>query len=1811
MGSEPDKLIQEKEPDIQNNNKEIYFIISTTTEENIDISDLDCLSEVKPDIIFVKSFKRGKDSFLFHQVFKLVLNIDEKNEKPIKFKLQYEDEEILYDILFDDIKENTFIYDLKFQMYNKYANNTTKKDIEQNKITNQNKFNLFFEALKENKEIDKIDILYEDTIELYKTKKSFSLLIFLFLKLYRQKNKLCPILINIFKEINDKGNTDRDRDSILDLYNFKLIYLNADKSIKEDNYDPIAFYGIIFCYLSFYDKKNFPKMIKDFSRGNEKLLYEILIIYYSHFKTHLKQNIEFYNNFVIYAINIVKDFTTFEKILNYIDNIEAFLYVINENKIEIYKTYEDLKNKPIQISSDLKLIEREYKEENKFKSKTELDNIINLIEQLMKFSKENSFLIIYLSSSFWTNIINQYNKPDFIYIEKCYNLRKLFKKYRNLINAIYKNSSCFNEINIKNEINIYNDEDEFANNLNININKLCQMKNSKFSDIEKLGIIMKYNPYYNSEDEEDEIKYKKIRKADIFDYINFNKLSEEFKPVFHYFNFEKTFKENIKEFIYKITSKITNISNFGIIFEIIDISRLDKNGKNFYINVLENKYETIIKKELMTLKERNELNKAIDIISKFIRFLFRGENNTNFLEEKIKNLDDKLQKLIYFELIKKCNDKKEKKIKNCILDIYSKKIKESDKIIEFIKILNNKDKDIFMEKLIEECKFEKNEFYSNKENDKIKLLCKLNSLKKLIINDNNGGYLLQNILDDIINYLEKFLITKKQLEEFLNIKNDGNNYYKNSAIEKLALIKIIMPSYNPIEKYEKYKKIIIEINNRIEELKYIKDSLIIFHQNIYRNEIRNIIDIIKNIETGKIRRFYLDKTQQDMFDLLKLKPLCDEVNKVKDFLFFRKVFDKSKGKDEKEIFNDALNNIKIIKNFFEEKKLEIEEIFKFEFKVEKYSEIFKNIFDNIKNEISRKEETYTDIFIKQMVEYFNIIDENKKNDFILMIKSKKYEIIIKSIKFLIEDCLNKQLPSLPKDLELSKMNLTKLKIALKDLKDKNIYEYNSINPFYKFFTAFYDKAEAVDFLLYQKRINFDELKNKLSPLNISLCINDIDNASIALIHFKQLLNKNGLEIIEYIKNLDEETINKIVSFSKHYESIFDLDTRKEKDIFEKIYIMILNAKLSFTIDYDNCYYIIKEQKEQINLEELFNLRQEIFIPCEMNKKIQIEKKDIQQIKRDKLLYFKEIIINVEEIYDRIKLMRKRGYYLTPLELNIEMKYPNVIYKIENDEKDFAFIRDYLFTITNYYEDQINKIYQNREYMRFIYEKLFQKIKWNLEKNYEISDIIRYILNKTDYNEKIEEGKKNIEHIYIIDNYKNLYREYTESIFDNINQYIFSLFSKNNLDIKKHYENMLIKDKIKNNGFYIYKCETETMEECIVYIFKEKLDTIPIAQNILFLSNETSKEEIKSFFYRAILCEYNTLFIIQIFDNISILHLEKMFKYIYEILSYKFEKFIKANKHCHNINKLNTNKYLDSYILFIYKNLQNEFEVLNELEKYINKYQIKAEYIPKDNDDFFNFENVKIFSSEKCGLGKTFKIKKIIKENKEKYYYFPLGGKLSKKIIGEKLKQILKIIKQDENNNYEFNINPSIHLDIKETKDFSIINEFFFSFFITKFYSNKDDIISIPNNIKIYVEIPNCDENYLSKISILKFFKINNLTIENLPKLELDEETRSKFKNMIGIVTNEEIEEFIKNNIGIKNYSYHQVNIFIKTFMIQFNILGKLYDSKNDDVIEFITKCCAENTNIQDNIKLYKDENDNNRNIKFIDPLILLNKIKDE
>ena len=124
----------------------------------------------------------------------------------------------------------------------------------------------------------------------------------------------------------------------------------------------------------------------------------------------------------------------------------------------------------------------------------------------------------------------------------------------------------------------------------------------------------------------------------------------------------------------------------------------------------------------------------------------------------------------------------------------------------------------------------------------------------------------------------------------------------------------------------------------------------------------------------------------------------------------------------------------------------------------------------------------------------------------------------------------------------------------------------------------------------------------------------------------------------------------------------------------------------------------------------------------------------------------------------------------------------------------------------------------------------------------------------------------------------------------------------------------------------------------------------------------------------------------------------------------------------------------------------------------------------------------VITSTICRLGKTEKIKKMIKDAEKKYFHFPLGGIVSKSIIYDKLYKLMKKIK---NENYK---KVDIHLDLTVSKEKSIINEFLFSFLITKFYTNNENIIYIPKDISIYIEVPNCFKSYLSKFNILTIFK---------------------------------------------------------------------------------------------------------------------------
>ena len=551
----------------------------------------------------------------------------------------------------------------------------------------------------------------------------------------------------------------------------------------------------------------------------------------------------------------------------------------------------------------------------------------------------------------------------------------------------------------------------------------------------------------------------------------------------------------------------------------------------------------------------------------------------------------------------------------------------------------------------------------------------------------------------------------------------------------------------------------------------------------------------------------------------------------------------------------------------------------------------------------------------------------------------------------------------------------------------------------------------------------------------------------------------------------------------------------------------------------------------------------------------------------------------------MKALRSKGSSL-PINIMIEVKNDDIKYYLDEQEtyleKENSMqkdgIKDFLIKAKDDFITKLNEPYKQKMNLRFIYGKQFRSMMKHLETGLKIEPFLRYILNFTDNNKSINEGLKAIDRS--VTNWVNNHIKYEEDSFKNINNYINSLSDDGG---KKFYDKMIIIPEQNKNkeykGIYTYECETNFMEVFIIKLFWNKLIQLPIAQNILITSNETTEEEMQAFLNRAILCNYNSLFVVEISDSFSEQQQSIMNSYIDKLLTHK-KREIKCEKS-------KTQEYMDSCLWFIYgKEYKNNLTTFSKEIIKLEKQEFEIDTIKngtnKNNKEFLSeLSNVQVFTSDICGLGKSGKIKKLIDEKEQKYFHFPLGGILTKDIIFEKLKNLLKKIKDE---NFK---DVAIHLDLTESREKSIMNEFLFSFLITKFYLNSENIIYIPKDIFIYVEIPNCFEDYISKFNSLKIFKRDNITFETMPKYNYSNDIIIIFKRMLEINSNKKIKTFVENYIGIKKpqpYSFHQINIFIKLFISQYNkFKSKLVflDGKKDVTKECISefaKCTKYFTN---------------------------------
>ena len=872
----------------ERNEKEIYFIIQYQRRQREKKDELIfSKSNVVPKNIYTNEENKENGTYFYRKVFKFEYKIlDENSNNTINYNIEFDIEGYSYKVLFN-AKEYSFIYDVELKKRRKILKNITEEIIDQNNKDYLGKLNLYIQALKKNNEEAKIDKLYKETIEMYSDKKSFSLLFKLFVRIYKNK-QLCPLLMEKFKNMNIKikeneNNMDRTKDLEI-LSDFNKISLEADDLIKNNSYDPIQFNGIILCYLNYYDYDKFMNIFNKLFNKNFEVLYEILLIYASHFLNPIKQDLEFFINFISYAT--FKEFSFFKNGLSYIRDLETFIIVIQKTKEQIVNKYNKKKVfKPFTLKTKLPLIK---KEKNK-----EIDIIIPAIESIINFSKENKVLLIYFHSIFWNHILKNYNELSDTNISICYRLREIFVKYNDLVNELFMNNK---KSYIKDDINKYYERDEFSFLLDKNIKKYLEI-NNELSNADILGFIEAFNPYYR----EDCYSYK--RDSYIFNYLNLDDdNNNQFIKTFRKLNFEKMFEDNINEFLNKMVSKIQNIYNFGTVLELIDIKKISK--VNDYLCLLKDKYEYIMKKDKIALTSE-QLKETGKIIGNFFDLLYNYEKNFKFIEKKINELDKMMVSLIYHELLKRCINNEHKIMKEFIFQKL-----EIDIIINLIDNLNEKEKIEFLMEIMNRCKFTKEDFFLNNENKKIELLCDLYEKGKLKINNEENYYgdievLLGEIIDDIegkirIKKLDIFLIDKK------------------IVIKKLGLIRIILDYFNPEEYYKYLKKIIERIKSDINDLTYIKNLLQINHREKYRKEIKEIVEIIKDMQEKSINNYKTQKMQESIQKLKKLKTIADQVKKYKDFLFFKILYELVYDNDQEKRFNEALNKLDEIKGLIEQ-----------------------------------------------------------------------------------------------------------------------------------------------------------------------------------------------------------------------------------------------------------------------------------------------------------------------------------------------------------------------------------------------------------------------------------------------------------------------------------------------------------------------------------------------------------------------------------------------------------------------------------------------------------------------------------------------------------------------------------------------------------------------------------------------------------------------------------------------------------------------------------------------------------------------------
>ena len=704
------------------------------------------------------------------------------------------------------------------------------------------------------------------------------------------------------------------------------------------------------------------------------------------------------------------------------------------------------------------------------------------------------------------------------------------------------------------------------------------------------------------------------------------------------------------------------------------------------------------------------------------------------------------------------------------------------------------------------------------------------------------------------------------------------------------------------------------------------------------------------------------------------------------------------------------------------------------------------------------------------------------------------------------------------------------------------------NKILVFFNSLNNNKEAFYFFKEKKIENISNLKEFLLDSDEKeLSLYDIDEFFKVIRFLNNDINqiKSSFELIQTFisgilnKNKFENYLN-IVNKYTAIKNLFDKFLKGEGGVFTKVRDIISSSTFTLDLNHEiNIYQISgKYVKENIlklekvyvdlNSDELDDLYQRIFISIHRAGNEIFVKQFIHYYKEIKSLNY---IIN--------KLYLTYGYPKKIL-ITFNISKMNMVCIYDSKEYNPKELVMHFKNIKKECKKIFNKSIANSDEIRLFYGRQLYLINdCIIQKNYnKIKDLISCYTNGIidkfiDYN-YIDETLNN-------DIYENMINNIIKYIKQQLlynNKNIEDIYLKNEILYSENYKNeknIAINENNLYKGFYFLSSSMEEDFE-IVNFYNNATGNNPINTNILYCNNDTSIEEINIFIIRAIYCKVNALFTIAIPEYINNTKKGYIIKYIKK----KSKKESEMMRSC-------------LVILFNLKDAEFHQSIL----KIKNIKAINYKDFPYNNNNIKENEiNIKIISSNICGLGKSSYINK---DKTNKILYLPIGGEMSKNDLVERLKDIFS-------DNVNFDLNKYIlHINLTQTNDIELVKDFLFKLLILKKCELNENIIFIKPNISIYIELENTFCTYLNTYKILTLFIEKTITIKNI---ELTNEVKmistmlTLFENNEILNRNIDIEKDIKNiknksneiilkYLEIKYPNYYQINTFIKVLSCEF------------------------------------------------------------